>query len=123
MIRGVCLFILCFLPVLALGSDEYSKEEIIEIALDYDMDPEPLLVQGDVDYGAYLSAECTTCHQASGDYDGIPSITHWEEIYFKLAMHEYKQKIRDNPVMQLVAGRLGNEEIAALAAYFAQIEN
>ena len=119
-----CLLAILFSgPVLAFASDEYSTEEIIEIAQDFGIDPEPLLVSGDADYGAYLSGECTTCHQASGDYDGIPSITHWEEIYFKVAMHEYKLKTRENPVMQMVAGRLGDEEIAALAAYFAQIED
>jgi cytochrome c len=34
-------------------------------------------------------------------------------------MHAYKQKLRTNPVMQMMAGRLADEEIAALAAYFA----
>jgi cytochrome c len=37
-------------------------------------------------------------------------------------MHAYKQKIRPHPVMQMMAGRLSDEEIAALAAYFAQID-
>lgn len=107
---------------MAQASEEYTEEEIIEIAQDYGMDPAPLMVSGDVDYGAYLSGECTTCHQTSGDYDGIPAITQWDEVYFKVAMHEYKLKTRENPVMQLVAGRLGDEEIASLAAYFARIE-
>ena len=35
------------------------------------------------------------------------------------AMHAYKNKEREHPVMQMMAGRLSNEEIAALAAYFA----
>ncbi|MEL7014157.1 MAG: hypothetical protein AAFO72_12860, partial [Pseudomonadota bacterium] len=90
MIRKLWLSLLFLGPFVALASDEYSKEEIIEIAQDYGIDPAPLLVPGDVDYGAYLSGECTSCHQTSGDYDGIPSITHWEEVYFKVAMHEYK---------------------------------
>lgn len=123
MIRPIWLSVLFLGPVVALASEEYSKEKIAQIARDYGLDPEPLLVSGDVDYGAYLSGECTTCHQASGDYDGIPSITRWEEVYFKVAMHEYKQKTRESPVMQMIAGRLGDEEIAALAAYFAQIED
>jgi cytochrome c len=33
-------------------------------------------------------------------------------------MHAYKKKQRAHPVMQMMAGRLTNEEIAALAAYF-----
>ncbi len=110
------------LPLAAIASDDYTQEQIVKIAQDFGMDPEPFLVSGDVEYGAYLSGECTTCHQASGDFDGIPSITQWDEIYFMVAMHEYKLKTRENPVMQLVAGRLGDEEIASLAAYFAQLE-
>jgi cytochrome c len=37
-------------------------------------------------------------------------------------MHAYKQKIRVHPVMQMMAGRLSDEEIAALAAYFNHLE-
>jgi len=35
-----------------------------------------------------------------------------------IALHAYKQKIRKNPVMQMMANRLSNEDIAALAIYF-----
>jgi cytochrome c len=38
-------------------------------------------------------------------------------------MHAYKEKIRPHPVMQMMAGRLTDEEIAALAAYFAALED
>ena len=37
-------------------------------------------------------------------------------------MHAYRQKLRPHPVMQMMAGRLSEEEIAALAAYFATLE-
>jgi cytochrome c len=37
-------------------------------------------------------------------------------------MHSYKKKVRPHPVMQMIAGRLTNEEIAALAAYFKDLE-
>ncbi|EGP08394.1 hypothetical protein CSIRO_2121 [Bradyrhizobiaceae bacterium SG-6C] len=33
-------------------------------------------------------------------------------------MNAYKDKQRDNPVMQTIAGRLAAGDIAALAAYF-----
>ena len=81
------------------------------------------VLAGDPAYGEYLSGECTTCHQASGANDGIPSITLWPEDQFVTAMHAYKDKARANPVMQMIAGRLSNEEIAALAAYFKDLEN
>lgn len=92
-------------------------------ATDHDLDPEILALQGDPEYGEYLSSECTTCHQASGGNDGIPSIVLWPEEDFVIAMHAYKNKDRPNPVMQMMAGRLNAEEIAALAAYFATLDN
>ncbi|MDF1872407.1 c-type cytochrome [Vannielia sp.] len=85
---------------------------------DHDLDPEILALVGDPEYGAYLSSECTTCHQASGGDEGIPSIVLWPEEDFVLAMHAYKAKKRIHPVMNMIAGRLSDEEIAALAAYF-----
>jgi cytochrome c len=84
--------------------------------------PEILAIRGDPAYGQYLSSECKTCHQASGADQGIPSITNWPAEDFVVAMHAYKRKLRPNPVMQMMAGRLSDEEIAALAAYFETIE-
>ncbi len=86
------------------------------------LDPEILALVGDVAYGQYLSGECVSCHQLSGADDGIPSITNWPTEDFVIALHAYKEKLRPHPVMQLVSGRLSNEEIAALAAYFNGLE-
>ncbi|MFN4171296.1 MAG: c-type cytochrome [Pseudorhodobacter sp.] len=83
--------------------------------------PEILAIEGDVEYGEYLSSECSTCHKRDGSDDGIPSILNWPEEDFVAAMHAYKSKLRPHPVMQMMAGRLSNEEIAALAAYYATI--
>jgi cytochrome c len=81
-----------------------------------------LAIQGDPAWGEYLSSECTTCHQRDGSDAGIPSIVNWPAEDFVVAMHAYKQKLRPHPVMQMMAGRLNEEEIAALAAYFATLE-
>ncbi|MEM9394233.1 MAG: c-type cytochrome [Pseudomonadota bacterium] len=99
-------------PKPLLGAQRTASHSLPELA------PEILAIPGDREYGAYLSAECITCHQADGSYQGIPSITNWPEEEFVIALHSYKQGIRPNPVMQMIAGRLGDEEIAALAAYF-----
>ncbi|MCB1508637.1 MAG: c-type cytochrome [Hyphomicrobiaceae bacterium] len=87
-----------------------------------DLPPEVLAIQGDPEYGEYLASECTTCHQRSGANEGIPSITNWPEEYFVLALHAYRSGLRPHPVMQMVTARLSDEEIAALAAYFATIQ-
>lgn len=91
-------------------------------AVDHTVAPEVLAIVGDPDYGAYLSGECTSCHQTSGAGDGIPAITRWPTDDFVTAMHAYKVGVRTHPVMQMMAGRLSDDEIAALAAYFAQVE-
>lgn len=88
-----------------------------------DLPPDILAIVGDPEYGEYLSSECTTCHQTDGEDEGIPSIILWPEEDFVVAMHAYKKKIRPHPVMQMMAGRLSDEEIAALAAYFGKLGN
>lgn len=88
-------------------------------------DPEPppelVALNGDPAYGEYLSGECVTCHQSDGSDAGIPSITGWPRADFIRAMHAYKVKARPHPVMRMIAGSLADEEIAALAAYFADL--
>jgi cytochrome c len=89
---------------------------------DHNVDPAILAIQGDPEYGEYLSSECLTCHRADGAATGIPSITSWPTEDFVVAMHAYREKLRPHPVMQMMAGRLSDEEIAALAAYFKDLE-
>ncbi|MGL4556689.1 MAG: c-type cytochrome [Afipia sp.] len=81
--------------------------------------PDHAVAAGDRELGQYLSSECVTCHRASGqNAQGIPKITGWPEDQFVAVMNAYKDKQRDNPVMQTIAGRLEAGDIAALAAYF-----
>jgi cytochrome c len=83
---------------------------------------EILSIVGDPAYGEYLASECQTCHRADNSNEGIPGINGWAIEDFVYALHEYKQKLRENPVMQMMAGSLGDEEIAALASYFASLQ-
>jgi cytochrome c553 len=77
---------------------------------------------GDRALGEYLSSECVTCHQVSGrQVGGIPAIIGLPEDAFTALMESYKRRERDNQVMQTMAGRLSEEEIAALAAYFGSL--
>lgn len=108
-------------PVGAAGGD--ASESVPEATPEVALDSSVLDIEGDPEYGEYLSSECTTCHQADGGDDGIPSIVRWGEDRFVTVMHAYKLGAREHPVMNMVAGRLGNEEIAALAAYFAALED
>jgi cytochrome c553 len=84
--------------------------------------PNPGLAAGDRALGEYLSSECVTCHQISGRYQGIPPIVGWPEATFTEIMNEYRDKRRSNPVMQTIAGKFSNDEVAALAAYFGSVK-
>ena len=106
----------------AASASDYTQTDIVELANEAGLDPAALLQDGDPEYGEYLSGECTTCHKQSEDFDGMPVIIQWDETEFRLALHEYRLKTRDHPVMQMIAGRLSDEEIAALSAYFADVE-
>ncbi len=92
------------------------------VGADHDLDPAVLAIVGDPAYGEYLSGECAGCHQDSGANDGIPAITNWPVEDFVIALHAYKSGIREHPVMEMMAKRLTDDEIAALAAYYKDLE-
>lgn len=77
---------------------------------------------GDAAYGQYLSGECVTCHRADGQDKGIPSIVGWPADQFVAVLNSYKVKDRPNPIMQTIAGKLSEQEIEALAAYYGSLK-
>ena len=114
--------LLAFLRDFSDNPSDVPEAEPTASAIDHDLDPDILALQGDAEYGEYLSNECVTCHQADGSAEGIPSITRWPIEDFVVAMHAYKRKLRPHPVMQMMAGRLNDDEIAALAAFFKDLD-
>lgn len=114
--------VLAYMRAFSDSPANVPEAEPTALATDHDLDPEILALKGDPDYGEYLSSECLTCHLQDGTAEGIPSITRWPTEDFVVAMHAYKRKLRPHPVMQMMAGRLNDEEIAALAAYFKDLE-
>ena len=82
----------------------------------------PSAVAGDIALGEYLSGECVTCHRKDGQDKGIPAIIGWPADQFAAVMLSFKHKDRPNPVMQTIAGRLSDDEMAALAAYFESLK-
>lgn len=80
-----------------------------------------LAIEGDVAYGQYLSSECTSCHIGEGGED-IPSIRGMRPAVFIAGLAAYRSGEREHQVMNTITSRLGDEEIAALAAYFASVD-
>ena len=81
-----------------------------------------LLSEADIDYGEHLSGECVTCHHKAGLSKGIPSINGMDSEVFIALMLAYKAKEMENPVMQMIAGRLDENQIASLALYFSKLK-
>ncbi len=79
--------------------------------------------RGDKALGEYLSGECVTCHQLSGKAVGaIPPIVGVDAESFAALMNAYRKKERENQVMQTIAAKFNDEDVAALAAYFESVK-
>jgi cytochrome c553 len=74
----------------------------------------------DIELGRYLAAECMTCHRGAAASGGIPNIYGMAEHRFTELVKAYRDKRLSNAVMQTIAGRLKDDEIDALAAFFAR---
>ena len=85
-------------------------------------DEQQIIAMGDIEYGQYLGAECASCHYQSGENEGIPTINGMDAEVFVALMLAYRAKDMENPVMQMIAGRLNDEQIGSLALYFSQLE-
>jgi cytochrome c553 len=73
----------------------------------------------DLEFGRYLATECMICHRSGSATSVIPDIFGKAEHYLTERIVAYRERRLPNPVMQNVAGRLTDEEIASLALYFA----
>ena len=74
----------------------------------------------DMELGRHLAAECMTCHRSATATSTIPNIFGLEEGHVSTVMRAYRSKSLPNPVMQNIAGRLSDEDIAALALFFSK---
>lgn len=72
----------------------------------------------DVALGQYLAGECVTCHRRDGPEKGIPPIIGWPSDQFVAVLQSYRLKDRPNQIMQAIASRMTDQEMAALAAFF-----
>jgi cytochrome c len=71
----------------------------------------------DIELGRYLSSECMTCHGTAKADSTTPYIFGLGEKHFVEVIRAYRDKALPNPVMQTIAGRLNDDDIAALALF------
>ncbi len=72
----------------------------------------------DMELGRHLAAECMTCHRSATATSTIPNIFGLEEGHVRTVMQAYRSRTLPNAVMQNIAGRLSDDDIAALALFF-----
>jgi cytochrome c553 len=67
---------------------------------------------------------CASCHGPLGitNMANTPNIAGQPEMYLATQMRDYKSGKRINPVMQVIAQPLTEEEIANLAAFYASVK-
>jgi cytochrome c553 len=73
----------------------------------------------DLAYGAYLAAECATCHGPAAAASGIPALDALPPDRLAAILAAYRDGDRPDPTMRAVARSLGEPEVAALVAYLA----
>ena len=75
-------------------------------------------------FGDNIALPCYGCHMSnnSKSNNSIPMIEGIDKKYFITAFHEYKKKIRDNYLMQIISQGYSESEIENLAEYFSNKE-
>jgi cytochrome c553 len=83
-------------------------------------------VKGDVAAGAKKNSMCIGCHGIENYKTAfpvlyrVPKITGQHQAYFVAALQAYKTGERSHPSMQAIAGSLTDQDMADLAAFYAQ---
>ena len=74
-------------------------------------------------YGRHLAQECAACHRVGAVDSAIPSLLGRDAEAFVRTLKDYQSGARSNPVMVSVAKSLNEDEMRALAAYYASLPN
>lgn len=81
---------------------------------------------GDPAKGQEKTRMCEGCHGIEGWRTAFPEVYHVPKLggqhaaYIVQALHEYRNGDRTHPSMRAIAGGLTDQDIADLAAYYAQ---
>ena len=85
----------------------------------------PLLAEGDPAAGKNKTSMCAGCHGISGFRSAYPETYHVPKLggqnagYIVAALRAYKAGERNHPTMKAIASSLTEQDMADLAAYYA----
>ncbi len=83
-------------------------------------------IKGDVEAAKDKISMCTGCHAIPGYKSSFPGVYHvpliagQSEQFLTNALIAYRKGDRDHPTMRSIAGSLSDQDIADLAAFYAQ---
>lgn len=79
---------------------------------------------GSGDTANELAATCVACHgdNGIGVSPAWPTLAGQHESYLEVALNQYRDGTRKDPVMTQMAAALTDEDVAVLAAYYAELE-
>ena len=77
-----------------------------------------------ISFASNIALPCYGCHISNNNKssNSIPMIEGIDKKYFITAFHEYKNKLRDNYLMQIISQGYSESEIESLAEYFSNRE-
>ncbi len=69
------------------------------------------------------SSKCAVCHGAQGEgKDKNPALAGKDAAFLAKEMQNYRSGARQNPMMNMIAKPLSDEDIANFAAYYASLK-
>ena len=83
----------------------------------------PAFAAGNADAGKAKSAVCAACHGAEGvsALEIYPNLAGQKEAYLASQLQHFRDGERENPIMAPMAKPLSDDDIADLAAYYANL--
>lgn len=84
----------------------------------------PAALAADVAAGKRKAMQCQTCHGLDGlsKLPEAPNLAGQPEAYLVKSLNDFRQGLRKNEMMSIVAPALTDADVADLAAYYAAIE-
>jgi cytochrome c553 len=108
----------------SLLSDRMVSPRLIVAVLLSALPGAALAADGDVAAGRQKALQCQTCHGLDGmsKLPEAPHIAGQPVPYLIKSLNDFRQGVRKNEMMDVVAKELTDQDVADLAAYYSAIE-